>query len=51
MEGGKREEHKEGEDPKTRPVCSAESCVNGRCGNIMCEILTPIANEMDGGNP
>ena len=36
------------DDPKSRPVCDASSCINGRLSDALCEVLTPIANEHGG---
>ena len=44
-------DHKEGEkngDPKSRPVCDGSSCQNSRLSDVLCEILTPVAKEMEG---
>ena len=33
----------EGDDPKTRPVCSASTSLNGRLSEVTSDILTPVA--------
>ena len=34
---------KEDGEPKTRPLCSASTCINGRLSDVVSDILTPVA--------